>query len=594
MRLRRSASALAALLLAAGCNPNWAPGASADDTPPPWNPGHGGGDPHGADGAGAGGGMPTMAKVIEELDKKVAADPKDVDAWRQLGQALYETGQWDLAAQRLQEAIASSPDDVSLRVLRAKVLLRRRDQGAALAELEAAKKLSPDDEKLLREWGSYHILAQDLPAAAAARKRLLEKHPDIADREQVERELYYLQRFPKLKDEGKLDSFFATAEAAKIALKNRRFDEAIPLLLQVLTLLPDDPDHWTQLGVAQHEAGKKEDGIKSLRKAVSLDRNHANARLELARALAKDGDRTGAIAVLKDWRKVDAKRAEKHGADGIVERLEKGEPFDAHGGALAAQQPGEGSGQTIRGVVRVSPDVASHVPRNARLMIVAKAAATERMPVAVVNQQAVSVFPATFTIGPENVMMQGTQLPREVHLTARIEVDGQMGAGPGDLEGVAARMVPLGAGGVEIVIDRVVGGSGGGSAANVPAPAPVAPAASGGSRIRGTIALSPSLASKVPPGATLFVFAKANPGPGAPMAVLRAPAPSSWSQPVPFELSEANTMMEGIAFEGQVYLTARIDRDGMAGAGPGDLEGVTKAPVPVGTDGVALTIDTVR
>lgn len=596
---------LAALLFSAGCNPNWAPGESAKDTPPPWRAAHGErGNPHGA--GNAGGGMPSMTKVVDELKKKVAADPKDVESWRQLGQALYETGQWDEAAALLQEGIAASPDDVSLRVLRARVLLRRRDQGAALVELEAAKKIAPDDEKLLREWGGYHIVAQDLPAAAESRKRLIEKHPDIADREQIERELYYLQRFPKLKDEGKLDTFFATAEASKVAMRNRRFDEAITLLLQVLTLLPDDPDHWTQLGVAQHESGKKTQGVASLRKALSYDKNHPEARVELARALAADGDRTGAIKVLQEWKKIDAKRADKHGATEIAARLEKGEPFDASSGAELAHGGGPAGGgndgvaaaagaQTIRGVVRVSPDVASRVPRNARLMIIAKASASERMPVAVLNQEGVSAFPATFTIGPENVMMQGTQLPPQMHLTARIEIDGQMGAGPGDLEGVAARMVPLGTAGVEIVIDRVIGeGGGGGATANAPMAAPGMSAGGSGGRIRGTITLAPALASKVPQGATLFVFAKTNPGPGAPLAVLRTAAPSSWARPVPFELSEENAMLEGIAFEGEVYLTARIDQDGMAGATPGDLEGVTKTPVAVGSDGVTLTIDTVR
>ena len=47
---------LALAVSAAGCNPNWAPGEKANDTPPGWNVGRrqGGGSPHGSGGQAGG------------------------------------------------------------------------------------------------------------------------------------------------------------------------------------------------------------------------------------------------------------------------------------------------------------------------------------------------------------------------------------------------------------------------------------------------------------------------------------------------------------------------------------------------------------
>ena len=51
-------------------------------------------------------------------------------------------------------------------------------------------------------------------------------------------------------------------------------------------------------------------------------------------------------------------------------------------------------------------------------------------------------------------------------------------------------------------------------------------------------------------------------------------------------------MIPGVAFEGEVSLSAHLDADGAAGpASPGDLEGRTVRPVRVGARGVRIVID---
>lgn len=598
MRTRRLFPYWFPFTLVAGCNPNWEPGSRAVEDPPDWKaPATGGGNAAGGHGGGGNdgrSGMPSMAAVVAGLEKKIVEDPKDLDSYKQLGQALSEMGEWDRASQIWLEAITLDPKDVDLRVSRARVLIQRRDQGAALAELEAGKKLAPDDEKLLRAWGSYYLVSEEMAKAVDARKRLLAKHPEIPDAETIEREVYYLARFPKLKEAGKLKEFFDTAGAAKVQAQAQRWDESAATLAKVLAILPDDAEHWTDLGVVQRKLGKKTEAIDSFKKAIALDKNHAPARLALARSLSEDGDSKGAVAVLTDWKKVDSRRATKYKTDEVLARLAKGEPFDAvaTAGGSSGQAGAAGDG-VIAGTVTLSPALAAKAPKSAALFVIAKKSPGDRMPIAV-KRLVGATFPAEFRLTSEE-SMAGGELTGTVYLSARIEVDGQMGSGPGDLEGLLAKPVAVGAGGVALVIDTEIGAGNGGG--NVVAPAtaaastPKTSVAGAAGKIRGTIALDPSVAARVPSSATLYIIAKTSQGPGAPLAVVKQSLPKF---PFDFELSESDTMMQGMPFEGSLWLTARIDMDGSAGGAPGDLEGLSKSPVPVGTAGVALTIDTVR
>jgi cytochrome c-type biogenesis protein CcmH len=112
-------------------------------------------------------------------------------------------------------------------------------------------------------------------------------------------------------------------------------------------------------------------------------------------------------------------------------------------------------------------------------------------------------------------------------------------------------------------------------------------AAASSGHVAGTIALAPRLEKRLSPTDVLYVIAKKD---GATLAVQRIESPRF---PLAFELSAANAMMAGAAFEGPVDVTARLSKTGDAIATSGDLEG-TKSGVPVPADGISITIDKVR
>lgn len=111
-------------------------------------------------------------------------------------------------------------------------------------------------------------------------------------------------------------------------------------------------------------------------------------------------------------------------------------------------------------------------------------------------------------------------------------------------------------------------------------------------RVAGEVQLAEALASKVAPGDTLFIFARAVDGPRMPLAILRRPV-ERW--PAAFSLDDSLAMSDALRLSGaaRVVVGARISRRGDATPQPGDLVG-SSGPVAVGTTDLRIVIDRVQ
>lgn len=109
-------------------------------------------------------------------------------------------------------------------------------------------------------------------------------------------------------------------------------------------------------------------------------------------------------------------------------------------------------------------------------------------------------------------------------------------------------------------------------------PAPAAPAAPAAAPVSLTVAVSlaPELAAKIPPGAVLFVFAKAASGPPLPLAVQRL---ADVRLPLTVTLDESMAMAPNMTLSkfDAYTITARFSASGTVQAQPGDLEGRIEA-----------------
>ncbi|HUI99407.1 MAG TPA: c-type cytochrome biogenesis protein CcmI [Usitatibacter sp.] len=130
-------------------------------------------------------------------------------------------------------------------------------------------------------------------------------------------------------------------------------------------------------------------------------------------------------------------------------------------------------------------------------------------------------------------------------------------------------------------------------AAGKPLPAEPQPAPSpgGAATLAGSVTVSPRIASRVDPAATLFVFARAEDGPRMPLAVVRATAAQL---PMKFRLDDSQAMAPEMQLSRAkaVRVEARISRSGNAMPQPGDLVG-TSAVVKPGDHEVKVVIDSV-
>jgi len=90
---------------------------------------------------------------------------------------------------------------------------------------------------------------------------------------------------------------------AKRAINSSRFDQALPLLQQVVVAFPDDPNTWNYLGYSLRKLGRFDRALAAYKKALAINPDHLGAneyigelyietkQMDLARQHLKNLDR---------------------------------------------------------------------------------------------------------------------------------------------------------------------------------------------------------------------------------------------------------------------------------------------------------------
>ena len=207
----------------------------------------------------------------------------------------------------------------------------------------------------------------------------------------------------------------------------------------------------------------------------------------------------------------------------------------------------------VFGTISIDPGLKVGLNPSAGLFIFARPEGVDAGPPLAVKRHSVFQFPFEFDIGQLNTMMEGSQFEGAMNLTARLDQDGNRKSSPGDLEGKI--QITAGQKGVQLVLNNLISGD--------------------AYNIEGTVNVSEALQKKIPENGTLFIFARSEGVKrGPPLAVKRV---ADLKLPYEFTLGPQDVMMPGTAFEGPMVLAARIDVDGDARAGLGDIEGFVSA-----------------
>ncbi|MDX1655251.1 MAG: c-type cytochrome biogenesis protein CcmI, partial [Candidatus Competibacteraceae bacterium] len=112
-----------------------------------------------------------------------------------------------------------------------------------------------------------------------------------------------------------------------------------------------------------------------------------------------------------------------------------------------------------------------------------------------------------------------------------------------------------------------------------------------GAALKVRVELDPRLAARVAPDDTVFVLARAEGGPRAPLAVVRRQA---GELPLELSLDDSMAMVPEMRLSSfpRVVVAALVSKSGSADLRSGDLRGET-GPVAVGADTALVTIDRV-
>lgn len=113
---------------------------------------------------------------------------------------------------------------------------------------------------------------------------------------------------------------------AQIDIAEGKTDSAIETTQAIISLEPNNPARYYQLGILESVKGNAEASIAAFEDAVRLDTNYANARYQLALALAKKGETNNAIEQLKVVQNLNPGNAD---ISTLISRLESGEAISS-------------------------------------------------------------------------------------------------------------------------------------------------------------------------------------------------------------------------------------------------------------------------
>jgi Flp pilus assembly protein TadD len=234
------------------------------------------------------------------LKKALERDPKNYQAWFDLGFALNRLGRTEDSIHAYRQSVSANPD-VFESNLNLGLMLARSNNLDAERFLRAATALKPTDhveEGQARAWLALGRLlengkAEEALAAYQTAAALTPKDPEPHLSAGLLRERQ--KDFPGAETEYKqvlaLDprSTEAVIGLTNLYMKSGRIGEAEPLLRHLAAERPDDAGIHLQLGRVLAAQGKKDDAIPEIQAALKLSPNDREAQRDLADLYASTG-----------------------------------------------------------------------------------------------------------------------------------------------------------------------------------------------------------------------------------------------------------------------------------------------------------------
>jgi tetratricopeptide (TPR) repeat protein len=210
----------------------------------------------------------TLGKAAEQLDRKIAADPNDAQAYLLRGRIWIEKEEWDRALADLDAAIRLAPADAKSHHLRGLVQARKNQIDQAIVEFSEAIRLDPGLAVAYRDRGLAWDAKRDFDKAL----------PDLNDAIRL--------------DPGNVSFVMSRG---KVCSTRGRHNQAMADFAWVIRARPGDPAGYVARGEELLEDLQSLEAIADFTRALEVDPTFDQALLLRAKAWRRRFDYARAI-----------------------------------------------------------------------------------------------------------------------------------------------------------------------------------------------------------------------------------------------------------------------------------------------------------
>ena len=247
-------------------------------------------------------------------------------------------------------------------------------------------------------------------------------------------------------------------QEGKSAFAKQDWPKAIEAFKQALAADPNQPEAHAYMGFILIQAGHADGALMAFDKALAMAPNLPMALWGKGMTLYQGKkDYTGAKEVFEKLLQIMPAGAERLEVEKILAEMPQGDGEKLRRQPETATPP-TSANQQIAGRISIDPKFKASVDGQATLFIIARPSNAAKGPPLAVKKIDRPVFPVAYSLGPENVMMQGVPFTGTITITARLDKDGNPTTRqPGDLTGdYKGNPAVVGSKNVDIVLDQVV------------------------------------------------------------------------------------------------------------------------------------------
>jgi tetratricopeptide (TPR) repeat protein len=191
-----------------------------------------------------------LDRALKEIQKALAADPNNFDAWRLKGDLSLRQADLDGALESWTRASSLAPGNIELLISIGDLLIRRNDRlDDALGVYRHVLELDPGNVKTLVSIGSIYERREQWQPAAEAYRTALGLDPNFVR---------------------------ARSSLGAVLFKLGGYEDASRELRKAIELSPHDLRSHVFLGLSQNHLGHYVDALDELKEALQIDPHSAN------------------------------------------------------------------------------------------------------------------------------------------------------------------------------------------------------------------------------------------------------------------------------------------------------------------------------